>query len=328
MIAPWVLGFGLYCWELGCWLQRWSEEQRQALQQPNSSISCNGTDADATLQLFSDFASTVQLDLGSIRLQQVESLWESGSDLPDWHDVDCTFPTDSIEPAAIEKGGLQAAECVAKWQQWQQSAAAGSHQQQQKWQQSAAGQQQQQWQQSAAGVQAYAATPATGQPSASVLTAEQQQVQVPVYGSLEHEFSTLFDVCAAVWEVLDSMVRNTQQHIRHLMGSSSSGSECSGRDEPFSDGDDCACERDQVVAAAKQKVKEASTIQGSMQACLEYPSFARIAMELQEVGEAIFAKVPVPYMCNNPRCTCLDGTSELQLVGGKACVCGRCRVAR
>ena len=52
------------------------------------------------------------------------------------------------------------------------------------------------------------------------------------------------------------------------------------------------------------------------------------AQELQRLGAVLSAKVPVPWMCNNPGCTCMDGVSELQLVGGKACVCGGCGVAR
>jgi Ca2+/H+ antiporter len=40
------------------------------------------------------------------------------------------------------------------------------------------------------------------------------------------------------------------------------------------------------------------------------------------------AKVPVASLYNNPSCTCMSGASELQLVGGNACVCGGCRVER
>jgi hypothetical protein len=54
----------------------------------------------------------------------------------------------------------------------------------------------------------------------------------------------------------------------------------------------------------------------------------RSAEELQRLGAVLCARVPVPWMCNNPRCTSLSGASELQLVGGKACVCGGCGVAR
>jgi hypothetical protein len=320
MIAPWVILIGLYCCQMGRRLQQWLHDQQQVLQQPSSSVSCNGADAGAALHEFSETCDALQvLSQNNIIscIKQVGSLWESGSD------------------STLEGGGLQPAEYVAKWQQWQQCAAAGGQQQQR--QQSAAT--------AAAGVQAYAATAATGHPSVVVLTGQQQlpqqqQVQVPVYGSLKEECGTLFT--AVVRELRDSrdVVRNTQQHLKccslhgtidaQQCSSSSSSSISKCRDGPSSDvhDNDREHELDQVVAAAKQKVKEAATILSSMQACLEYPGFARLAMQLQEVGEAICAKVPVPYMCNNPRCTCMDGASELQLVGGKACVCGGCRVAR
>ena len=55
---------------------------------------------------------------------------------------------------------------------------------------------------------------------------------------------------------------------------------------------------------------------------------APVLGELQRLGAALCAKLPVPWLCNNPGCTSMAGASELQLVGGKACVCGGCRAAR
>jgi hypothetical protein len=57
-------------------------------------------------------------------------------------------------------------------------------------------------------------------------------------------------------------------------------------------------------------------------------AFLGLAQQLQEFGSALSAKLPVSWWCNNPDCTVLGGASELQLVGGKGCVCGGCRVAR
>lgn len=49
---------------------------------------------------------------------------------------------------------------------------------------------------------------------------------------------------------------------------------------------------------------------------------------LQEAGVALCHLLPVPWCCNNPSCQSMAGGSELQLVGGKGCVCAGCRVAR
>jgi hypothetical protein len=49
---------------------------------------------------------------------------------------------------------------------------------------------------------------------------------------------------------------------------------------------------------------------------------------LHQAGVALCQQLPVPWCCNNPGCRVMVGGSELQLVGGKGCVCGGCRVAR
>jgi hypothetical protein len=49
---------------------------------------------------------------------------------------------------------------------------------------------------------------------------------------------------------------------------------------------------------------------------------------VEEKGLLLCNQLPMPWLCNNPHCTNLSGVSELQLVGGKACVCGGCKVAR
>jgi hypothetical protein len=50
-----------------------------------------------------------------------------------------------------------------------------------------------------------------------------------------------------------------------------------------------------------------------------------IAQQMVALGEALCTQFPVAHCCNNPGCVELRGASELQLVGGKGCVCGRCR---
>lgn len=48
-----------------------------------------------------------------------------------------------------------------------------------------------------------------------------------------------------------------------------------------------------------------------------------VGEQLQMIGSALCAQVPVPLCCNNPDCNDMAGVSELQLAGGKGCVCGR-----
>jgi hypothetical protein len=50
-----------------------------------------------------------------------------------------------------------------------------------------------------------------------------------------------------------------------------------------------------------------------------------IAQQMVALGEALCAQLPLPHCCNHPGCVELRGASELQLVGGKSCVCSRCR---
>jgi hypothetical protein len=49
---------------------------------------------------------------------------------------------------------------------------------------------------------------------------------------------------------------------------------------------------------------------------------------LEALGSQLCNQLPMSWLCNNPACSNLSGVSELQLVGGKACVCGGCQVAR
>ncbi|KAF6253232.1 hypothetical protein COO60DRAFT_1643321 [Scenedesmus sp. NREL 46B-D3] len=53
-----------------------------------------------------------------------------------------------------------------------------------------------------------------------------------------------------------------------------------------------------------------------------------VAQQMAALGEALCDQFPLPHCCNNPCCVELRGVSELRLVGGKGCVCGRCRTAR
>jgi hypothetical protein len=52
---------------------------------------------------------------------------------------------------------------------------------------------------------------------------------------------------------------------------------------------------------------------------------AAVAQQMEALGEALCAQLPLARCCNNPGCVELRGASELQLVGGKGSVCSRCR---
>jgi uncharacterized membrane protein YgcG len=54
----------------------------------------------------------------------------------------------------------------------------------------------------------------------------------------------------------------------------------------------------------------------------------KLAAQLQLLGAQLCAKLAGPWRCNNLACINMAGASELQLVGGKGCMCGGCKVAR
>jgi hypothetical protein len=49
--------------------------------------------------------------------------------------------------------------------------------------------------------------------------------------------------------------------------------------------------------------------------------------QLQAAG-SVLACFAIPHACNNPACSNLGGSSEAQLVGGRACICAGCLTAR
>jgi hypothetical protein len=56
-------------------------------------------------------------------------------------------------------------------------------------------------------------------------------------------------------------------------------------------------------------------------------TLAGLAQSLRAFGAAA-SSIPVPDFCNNPGCMTATGQSEAELVSGRSCVCGGCRVAR
>jgi hypothetical protein len=73
-------------------------------------------------------------------------------------------------------------------------------------------------------------------------------------------------------------------------------------------------------------VAQAATQQ--QQLLLQAASTAGQLQQLRTFAYTIAALLSLPYMCNNLDCCTLAGKSELQLVGGKSCVCKACRAAR
>uniref|UniRef100_A0A383VCK4 MYND-type domain-containing protein n=1 Tax=Tetradesmus obliquus TaxID=3088 RepID=A0A383VCK4_TETOB len=55
---------------------------------------------------------------------------------------------------------------------------------------------------------------------------------------------------------------------------------------------------------------------------------AGLPQQLRAFAQAVAGRIPLSSACNNPGCVSLAQRSELLLVGGKSCVCGRCRAAR
>jgi hypothetical protein len=52
------------------------------------------------------------------------------------------------------------------------------------------------------------------------------------------------------------------------------------------------------------------------------------AQQLRSFAQAVAGRIPLSTARNNPGCVSLAQRSELLLVGGKSCVCGRCKAAR
>jgi hypothetical protein len=58
------------------------------------------------------------------------------------------------------------------------------------------------------------------------------------------------------------------------------------------------------------------------------PDAAAAAEQLSSMAQAVVGSIALSTACNNPGCSNLAQHSELVLVGGKSCVCARCKAAR
>jgi hypothetical protein len=115
--------------------------------------------------------------------------------------------------------------------------------------------------------------------------------------------------CAAARQQLLQLQGGLQQDLQEAVGTMDS-SRAYGTPEASS--------------GASAQAAAASVREQPVAAALEVP---RVPKLMKEFGGALCAQFPLPHCCNNPGCVELRGASELQLVGGKGCVCGRCRWA-
>jgi hypothetical protein len=80
----------------------------------------------------------------------------------------------------------------------------------------------------------------------------------------------------------------------------------------------------QQQAAAQQQL---SSLQAGLAAGAA-PDSSIAAQQLRAFAQAVMGRIPLSSACNNPGCVSLAQRSELLLVGGKSCVCARCKAAR
>jgi hypothetical protein len=128
--------------------------------------------------------------------------------------------------------------------------------------------------------------------------------------------------CAAARQQLLQLQGRLQQDLQDalaMLGSASSGSSGGGTKSAGVVTGDCDSCSDVVAAgsAPDQLQQSDSSDLGA--------AAAAVAQQMVALGEALCAQLPLAHCCNNPGCVELRGASELQLVGGKGCVCSRCR---
>jgi hypothetical protein len=112
-----------------------------------------------------------------------------------------------------------------------------------------------------------------------------------------------------------------------LPGAAGSGKTCAAAKQQLLQLQGCL---QQELDAARKLLNSAIAGSSSDDSSLQLvvSALSSIMQQRNGLAEALCAQFPLPYCCNNPGCTELHGASELQLVGGKGCVCARCRCAR
>jgi hypothetical protein len=138
--------------------------------------------------------------------------------------------------------------------------------------------------------------------------------------------------CAAARQQLLQLQGHLQQSLQDALSSSSSNGSSSGGSKSARrhltakrqyrrhavDSGDCSSSSTDVAAAG-------STPDQLQQSSTNGAALPVIAQRMVSLGEALCAHLPLAYCCNDTGCVELRGASELQLVGGKRCVCGCCR---
>jgi hypothetical protein len=90
----------------------------------------------------------------------------------------------------------------------------------------------------------------------------------------------------------------------------------------------------QLLEMCQQVYKGLDSAAAVMSACMDEPqallllSLQQLGQQLQELGTAVCAALPVRFCCNNVRCMWLAGLSEQQQVAGRKNICSGCKVAR
>jgi hypothetical protein len=77
-----------------------------------------------------------------------------------------------------------------------------------------------------------------------------------------------------------------------------------------------------LAGAERQAISVATTCQECWGCVTTCDTFGTLIGSLDRLGLLLCNQLPMPWLCNNPQCANLSGVSELQLVGGKPCVCG------
>jgi hypothetical protein len=81
-------------------------------------------------------------------------------------------------------------------------------------------------------------------------------------------------------------------------------------------------------AAAMMQLEELREQHAAAGPAVSQQQLSAVAQQLHSFAQAVAGRIPLRSACNNPCCTNLQQRSELVLVGGKGCVCARCKAAR
>jgi hypothetical protein len=348
MLAPYVVIIGRYCWEIGRWLQQWQQDGLQRMQHYDvspsialsrdfhsrvSDLQTELRQIDRVIEVLqkADWLVNASIAKDGAGLDQVQALWDSCCSRGRGTDAN----TSSSSSSSIAVGNRAFATAAlfhkvqALWSNYSSSSTTGANSEA-----------------SSAGSSSSNSVLGKGGFAAADFVSQWQKwhhaIELPAYGCLDAEFHAVLHVTqrALVQQCLSLALLTEQQLEKVEYGglrpptttSSSSSSSSSGRGSSAGDSNqypDAVRYKVEEWVAAKQQVSSALHVSNAMHGCLElFDGFAVLGIQLQEAGAALCAKLPLPWLCNNPGCMSVEGASELQLVGGRSCVCGGCKLAR